>query len=398
MNSINKCHCRDPFSCILPDYLLEQLADKNPALKERARETIAADRILLANRPAMARLATLESSAAAGGKSRTVFTADNSMNLQRRRLRGENDPPSGNVAADKVYDFFGNTYDFFYSVYGRNSVDNSGMPMVGTVELGPNYNNAFWNGREMGFGTGDGVTFTNFVDSLDVIGHELTHGVVQFNGNGGLAYSGEAGALNESMADVFGVLAKQYTKNQTANQADWLLGSEIMASATCLRSMSNPHDGLGQLRLPNGSVISGQPKHMSELYPDDANRDNYGVHINSGIPNHAFYHFAMSLGGNAWGDAGQVWYDTLTQGNLPVGVENGLQGDRNHGWLQMFADKTTQFVGSSNSQKLKEAWNKVGINVQGDGAGPGPGPVVGNDLRSKLEKIRKDLDDAIRMS
>jgi Zn-dependent metalloprotease len=383
-----RCGVRSSLSCIIPDYLLEQLAKgKGEEFKKTVENTIARDRVMRISRSAIAQLTTSESvQRAAAGKNRTVYSADNTMTLKKRRVRREGSSSSGNAAADKVYDYFGNTYDFFKAVFDRDSIDGSGMPMIGTVELGPNYANAFWNGREMGFGTGDGVIFRNFVDSLDVIGHELTHGVIDFNGTGGLAYSGQKGALNESVADVFGTLVRQYIRSQSAADADWLIGSEIMVSATCLRSMADPHDGLGT--SPNGTP--GQPKTMSEY--DHTTRDNHGVHINSGIPNHAFYQFATRLGGFAWETAGRIWYDTLTKGNLPPGdFFDPASGTT----FQMFADKTMEFAGTDRSirQKLADSWAAVGINVV---VGPPVTPPSGDDLRDKLIAIKLRLEDIIQ--
>jgi Zn-dependent metalloprotease len=387
MKTTMSCCHRNPLSCIVPDYVLEQLArEKGEAFRKRMENTVARDQAMRAGRPTLARLATFDSAAGApAGKDRRVYSAENTRTLRKRKIRSEGEGPSGNAAADKVYDFFGNTYDFYNTVFNRDSIDGQGMPMIGTVEVGPHYANAFWNGMEMGFGTGDGLVFNNFVDSLDVIGHELTHGVVQFNGNGGLAYSGQKGALNESMADVFGALVKQFVLGQSASSADWLIGAEIMVSDPCLRSMADPHDGLGT--SPNGTP--GQPKNMSEY--DQTSLDDYGVHINSGIPNHVFYQIAMKLGGNAWDIAGKIWYDTLTKGNLPPGdyfdPESGTT-------FQMFADKTMEFAGPDQSirQKLADSWAAVEIYVSG---APPVTPTTDSGLRNKLIAVKANLEEVI---
>src|SRR5207247_1511145 len=107
----------------------------------------------------------------------------------------------------------------------RNSIDDDGMELNGYVHFGQRYNNALWDGQEMIFGDGDGVRFTDFTGSLDVIGHELAHGVTQYTAD--LEYALQSGALNESMSDVFGSLIKQWSLGQTVDQADWLIGAEI---------------------------------------------------------------------------------------------------------------------------------------------------------------------------
>jgi Zn-dependent metalloprotease len=145
-----------------------------------------------------------------------------------------------------------------------------------------------------------------------VIGHELAHGVVQHTA--GLEYQGQPGALNESIADVFGALTEQYLRGQTAAEASWLIGAEIFTDAVqgeALRSMLHPGTAYDDDELGKDP----QPDHMSGFVR--TTEDNGGVHINSGIPNRAFALFATDLGGNAWERAGTVWYRALTDG-LPA--------------------------------------------------------------------------------
>jgi Zn-dependent metalloprotease len=152
----------------------------------------------------------------------------------------------------------------------------------------------------MFFGDGDGQLLTDTTKGLDVIGHELTHGVTQHEAN--LTYSGQSGALNESISDVFGSLVKQHHLSQAADQADWLIGADIVGPvlAPALRSMKAPG---------TANAHDSQPSDMAH-YVHTAS-ENGGVHTNSGIPNHAFYVVATTLGGNAWESAGAIWYDAL---------------------------------------------------------------------------------------
>src|SRR5262249_22599978 len=154
------------------------------------------------------------------------------------------------------------------------------------------------------FGDGDGKVFRRgaFTAAIDVIGHELTHGVTQYTA--GLAYHRQSGALNESISDVFGSLVKQYVAKQSVEQADWLIGAGIWGSAfdhtkcTALRSMSDPGSAYDDPRVGKDP----QPADMKgyKPLPDDEDHDWGGVHTYSGIPNRAFYLVAKSLGGNAW--------------------------------------------------------------------------------------------------
>ncbi|WP_162910536.1 M4 family metallopeptidase [Hymenobacter oligotrophus] len=189
-------------------------------------------------------------------------------------------------------------YNYFRSTFGRNSLDGAGGTMISIVRLadddGTGLDNAFWNGKFIAYGEGN-VGFTPLAGSLDVAGHEMTHGVVEKSAN--LVYQGQSGALNESMADVFGSMM---------DRSDWLIGEDVVRRAYfpsgALRSMQDPHNG------GTGLADAGfQPRHMNEFY--NGSQDNGGVHINSGIPNWAFYKVASALGRE---HAEQIWYRALT--------------------------------------------------------------------------------------
>ena len=116
--------------------------------------------------------------------------------------------------------------------------------MLGLVHYGRNYDNAFWdNAGHMFFGDGDGQILTQTTAGIDVIGHELTHGVTQHEAN--LTYSGQSGALNESISDVFGIQVKQMALKQDVTQSDWLIGADIVGPELkpALRSMKAPGHG-----------------------------------------------------------------------------------------------------------------------------------------------------------
>jgi Zn-dependent metalloprotease len=190
---------------------------------------------------------------------------------------------------------------FYQQCFGRNSVDGAGMTLMSSIHYGVQYSNAFWNGMQMVYGDGDGRIFLDFTKSTDVIAHELTHGVTQFTA--GLAYADEPGALNESISDAFGSMFRQWRKNQTAAQADWLIGAEIIGPAarakgyTCLRDLAQPDAK---------HCLSRQPSQYRDFIPGG------DPHDNSGIPNHAFYLAATNIGGHSWEKAGKVWYAALT--------------------------------------------------------------------------------------
>jgi Zn-dependent metalloprotease len=190
---------------------------------------------------------------------------------------------------------------FYKTIFGRNSVDGAGMTLMSSVHYGKRYNNAMWTGSEMLYGDGDGKLFIDFTGGNDVIGHELTHGVTQFSLQ--LAYSGDAGGLNESMSDCFGSMFRQWEAKQDVTAADWLIGSDIMGSAaklkgyTCLRNMANPADK---------TALAAQPTLYSQITP------GMDPHYSSGPPNLAFTTACLTLGGRSWDRIGQVWYAVLT--------------------------------------------------------------------------------------
>ncbi len=190
------------------------------------------------------------------------------------------------------------SYDYFQNIHGRKSIDGEGGNILAFVNVtegnGSSMENAFWNGDAMWYGNG-GSVFKPLARGLDVGGHEMTHGVIEKTAN--LIYQGESGALNESFADVFGVMI---------DPNDWKVGEDVMQNGVspngCLRSLQDPHNG----DVPNGQWW--QPKHVNEKY--NGSQDNGGVHINSGIPNHAFYLFATNAAvGNA--KAEKVYYKAL---------------------------------------------------------------------------------------
>lgn len=241
------------------------------------------------------------------GPDRTVADAEHSEVLPGRVVRSEGDDPTGDVAVDEAYDGLGATFALFSEVYGRNSVDGAGLPLDATVHYGTDYDNAFWNGDRMVFGDGDGEIFGRFTASLSVIGHELAHGVTQYTA--ALEYQGQSGALNESISDVFGALVEQYSLDQPVEAASWLIGAGLFTDeveGTALRSLKAPGTAY------DDDVLGKDPQPDNFADYVETSDDNGGVHINSGIPNHAFYLAAAALGGNAWERVGQIWYDTLS--------------------------------------------------------------------------------------
>ncbi len=293
------------FCTIVPPHILDKLAQDG---RESAARTLQADSALRTRRRVTALRFTPSPSVPTGTPQRTVYDAENTETLPGRKVRGEGDGPVGDATVNRAHAGLGATFDLFLQVYGRDSMDGTGLPLDATVHYGVDYANAFWDGTQMVFGDGDGDLFLDFTLPVDVIGHELAHGFTQHTAN--LEYYGQSGALNESVSDVFGALVKQYALGQSAAEADWLIGAGLLGPGVdrgvALRSMKEPgtaydDDVLGK---------DPQPGHMDDYVR--TSRDNGGVHINSGIPNRAFHLLATELGGNAWERAGQIWYDVMT--------------------------------------------------------------------------------------
>jgi Zn-dependent metalloprotease len=348
------CRC---VSCITPPHMLRKLLEsQDREIRQAALNTLLSTERLRGER--VVRAALIGATASPSDGRRTIYDCQNGTNLASAKLaRAESGAPTADSSVNAAFDGLGATRDFYRAILDRNSIDDRGMRLDGYVHRGIRYNNAFWNGQQMVFGDGDGILFGDFSGSLDVIAHELTHGVTEYSA--GLEYHNQPGALNESMSDVFGSLVKQWSRGETADQADWLIGAEIFTpgvDADALRSMKAPGTAYDEPNLGKDP----QPDHMNRYVnlPDTEEGDWGGVHINSGIPNKAFYLAAVAIGGNAWEEAGHVWYEALRASNVTT-------------QFQEFADTTYAkaghaYGGGSTVQKaVLEAWRGVGIRISG---------------------------------
>ncbi|MFF4962381.1 M4 family metallopeptidase [Streptomyces sp. NPDC001222] len=336
---------------IVPPHLLNRLARaENPAVRETARRTLALDAAQRVQR----RLTTEIGPTAAppmrapDHPHRTVCDVEHRQELPGRRIRGEGEADAPDTSVNHAYDGLGATFDFYLQTLSRSSIDGAGLPLDASVHFRRDYDNAFWDGEQMVFGDGDGRIFGDFTQAPDVIGHELTHGVTQYTAN--LEYVGQSGALNEHLSDVFGSLVEQYAKGETTEEANWLIGEELLrpgVRGVALRSMKAPGTAYDDDELGKDP----QPSHMNDYVQTFA--DNGGVHINSGIPNHAFYLVATQLGGHAWERAGRIWYDVLTGG--------ALAGDADfESFAQLTADAAGAY-GPQESEAVVKAWQAVGV-------------------------------------
>jgi Zn-dependent metalloprotease len=283
--------------------------------------------------------------------SRLVYSAENMQTLPGKLIRKEGSKSSDDKDINNVYDSAGATWDFYYSLFGRNSIDNAGMKLIQTVHYLKKYDNAFWDGKQMIYGDGDGKIFASFTSDIDITGHELTHGVVQHECN--LEYKDQSGALNESLADIFGVMIKQKTLNQDVKTSDWLVGENtLVGKEYAIRSLKAP--GTAYVNHPDLGT-DPQPANMSG-YTNDPN-DNGGVHLNSGIPSHAFYLAAFDVGGFSWEKVGQVWYKAMC--NKELVPTSATFAD----FKQATITESADLFGPTDKVtiSIRNAWNSVGV-------------------------------------
>lgn len=258
-------------------------------------------------------------------------------------------------------------YDYYKSMFGRNGIDGNGGPgymssitgkrkklVTSGVHYGYQYANAGWTGSSMIYGDGDGVTASELT-TLDIAGHEFTHGVTQYEAN--LIYSGESGALNEAISDMFGAMIESRAKGVTSDT--WKIGEECWTPGIpgdALRYMDEPHRASN-----NGYTADDDPDHYSERYTGTV--DNGGVHTNSGIANKEFYLLAMGgqhhLGGSMTGigtdAAARIWYQALS--NYMTSSTN-FSGARA---ATLQASNALYGAGSPQSSAVEQSWNLVGV-------------------------------------
>lgn len=277
------------------------------------------------------------------------------------------------------------TYDYYKNVHGRNGINGSNGPgttaagansaislVTSRVHFGSNYNNAFWYQNKMTYGDGNGTTFTPLT-TLDIAGHEMTHGVTEYSAN--LTYANESGAMNESMSDVFGSMVELYARGGATTSDTWKIGEQAYTpntSGDALRYMNDPH-----LAGNGGYTSNDDPDHYSERYTGTA--DSGGVHINSGIGNKAFFlavdggthHLSgVTVTGIGPTDAARIWYRALT---VYMTAGTNFAGSRT-----AMLNAATDLFGSSSAQynTIATTWCAVGVGACPSGGTPTPTPTA----------------------
>jgi Zn-dependent metalloprotease len=334
---------------IIPPHMLKEIAKKGSARqKEQAFRSLLISEKIRGSREAFGQFYVAPPMG--NNKCLVVFDTKNTQELPGSMISGP--AKSKDPAVKEAYNGAQATYDMYKSVFDRNSIDDKGMCIKSTVHYEKDYDNAFWNSAQMVYGDGDGELFNRFTIAIDVIGHELTHGVTEYEA--GLAYQDQPGALNESMSDVFGTLVKQWTKKQTAEKADWLIGEGLLTNKVkgrALRSMKDPGSAYDDPTLGKDP----QPATMKDYIK--TKDDSGGVHLNSGIPNRAFCITAMEIGGYAWEKAGKIWYIALRDRFRP---NTNFQGAAN---ITFEVAGTLFGEGGTEQLAVKKGWTTVGIKI-----------------------------------
>lgn len=300
-------------SCgFLPPYIVRQLSESDdPALRRIAFDTLEVDSATRMKREVNPARVMGRSAVPGVGYRRKVFDMEGrDWPLPGTLRRTENSPASTIEEVEQAFDNAGITYQFYKKLFGRESIDNAGYPLISSVNYGTNVANAFWNGTQMVYGATDGHFFLPFTRSLGIAAHEISHGVINFTTN--LAYSGESGALNESFCDAMGTSVEQWHGKRSVAEASWTLGAEVAGAG--LGTVKGFRDFSAAKAFEDHAYLGTdpQPKHLDAY--SNMPGDHGGVHVNSGIPNHAFYLAAQALGGNVWDRTTRIWYEAFTGG------------------------------------------------------------------------------------
>ena len=359
-----KYRSRCPIQCIIPPYMIDHMVEHgDEETRRRGIELITESSSIRGQRDVRASMPRVAArDLQIGRKQINIYDAQGQRDTASRVLRKtERDLDTGDQVVDETYRGLDAAYEFFFQRFKRTSFDNRGLLIDATVNFGQNFGNAFWDGEKLLFGNGNGRYFNRFSIARDIIAHEFTHGVIQHSAK--LAYHHQSGALNESLADVFGILVKHFSEGITVSESDpenddskWLVGAGILTpsvSGRALRSMLKPGTAYQDPVLG----VDPQPNHMSEYKNTDV--DKGGVHINSGIPNRAFALTARAISGKAWETPGEIWYQAMLE------LKSDAQFDD-------FANATERRAGEKFGFDSKEyhavaaAWSEVGVKPARD--------------------------------
>ncbi|KAH7227160.1 metalloprotease [Fusarium redolens] len=341
---------------IIPPHILRSLSQSKESeenVRDRAKRDLQHVEGLMQQK-----LGSFESSGTAelakkSSPKRSVYDANHTTDeadLPGKLVRKEGEDNIQDEAVNEAYENVGIVLNFYNKHFNWHSIDNKKMDVVSSVHFGEEYENAFWDPERLQMVYGDGGEFlNNFTGCIDVIGHELTHAVTEHTSP--LDYSGQSGALNEHVSDVFGIMIKQEVQNEKAHDADWLIGEDCIlpgVKGVALRSMKAPGTAYNDPRFGTDP----QPDNMKDY--EITIDDNGGVHIYSGIPNKAFYLASVAFGGYSWEKAGKIWWETMRSGKIAPKCQ-----------FKHFADITVEIAeelfGEEAAKIVRKAWTDVGV-------------------------------------
>ena len=286
---------------------------------------------------------------------RTIGDAKGEETLPGVTVRTEGQPPTDDVAVNEAYDGLGATFDFFLDVYGRNSIDDDGMDLRATVHYGERLQQRLLERPADGVRRRRRRALQPASPSRSTSSAtSSTHGVTE--DEAGLMYRDQPGALNESMSRRVRLARQAAPLKQTADEADWLIGEGLFADAVDGRRAALDEGARHRLRRPGARQATRSPPTWTTT--SSTTDDNGGVHINSGIPNKAFYLAATALGGYAWERAGRIWYDALRAPQLRPNASFRAFAALTVRQAQLLFGTTSDEIGA-----IQDAWRSVGVKV-----------------------------------
>lgn len=389
----------DSWCSIVPDEFFHALVDDhnlNPAIRELASNTLDAGHTLHTE-------ATSVSASIPEGKRKSkkrfgitfgefdIYDAGNGKKIPGTfRADEESFIPTNDIQIDVLYHWLRKIHQFFHKVFNYKLFDGKGNPIQVSIHYGEKCMNAYWKNGTIVIGDGDAHGLYDFWKSDDIIAHEITHGIIEHTS--GLKNSGETGALNEHLADVFAILYKQYRQNAGRDDPSsytWTIGEKLFVGQKENRTapVQAPADFPqhrsyvihGDQQSPQGYCVVTDPStpfshHWHRPYlrdfaepgtsnPPQPNHwnnrklvayDRGGVHLNSGIPNFAFYTAAIEAGGPTWTGVGQVWFRAMLDPSLSA-----------NSTFKHFAALTLKHATESYPglvEPIKKGWSKVAVD------------------------------------
>lgn len=333
---MHRCH-------IIPDAVLRRLAGESGDLSHTPGRSARLSRQLCAPRPQDCTLAAPSSPLQRCDAAPQIMVFDCRQTLELPGTLVPQPQESLDGAVQRAHGESLHFARFLRSAFQRDSLDDAGMPLVSSVHYGKNINNALWNGRQMVYGDGDGVLFVDLTLGREVIGHELTHGMVQHALRRGQGAA--SGWLGEHLADCFGAMFAQWRGACADGPGAWMIGRDILGPSLrqrglrCVRDLADP---------AAAHCLARQPAHCRELRP------GMGAYDRSGPPNLAFCTACQCLGGASWETLGQVWYHVMARAQLRANA--GLAG---------FAASTRKaaaaLLGPRGEKAVDRGWQEVGL-------------------------------------